>query len=116
MIGTTLQNRYHIEAELGEGGMGTVYRAYDTLLDLPVALASAKDYVRGARLLAFAEVWRKQRSIILPPPEQPYHDEAIRILREALDEETLAQARQVGEAMTLEQAMTLASEPLVAQP
>jgi tetratricopeptide (TPR) repeat protein len=36
--GTTLQNRYRIESELGHGGMGVVYRGHDTLLDRPVAL------------------------------------------------------------------------------
>ena len=48
--------------------------------------------------------------IIIPPPEQPYHDEAIKILHEALDEETFAQAWQAGGSLTLDEAMAEALE------
>jgi Tol biopolymer transport system component/tRNA A-37 threonylcarbamoyl transferase component Bud32 len=37
MIGHSL-GHYRIEAQLGEGGMGVVYRAFDTHLDRPVAI------------------------------------------------------------------------------
>ena len=38
VIGTTINERYQIETELGQGGMGTVYRARDTTLERDVAI------------------------------------------------------------------------------
>ncbi|MCB0208595.1 MAG: serine/threonine protein kinase, partial [Anaerolineae bacterium] len=38
MIGQTVNNRYKVEASLGWGGMGTVYRAADLIENRPVAL------------------------------------------------------------------------------
>jgi serine/threonine protein kinase/lipoprotein NlpI len=38
MITSILDSRYRVEQEIGSGGMGRVYRAYDTRLNIPVAI------------------------------------------------------------------------------
>jgi serine/threonine-protein kinase len=38
LVGAVLAGRYHIERKLGEGGMGSVYRARHTTLDKPLAI------------------------------------------------------------------------------
>jgi serine/threonine-protein kinase len=37
-VGTLLSDRYRLEARIGHGGMSTVYRAFDTVLERPVAI------------------------------------------------------------------------------
>ena len=37
-IGTLLGGRYRLDAQIGRGGMSTVYRAFDTVLERPVAI------------------------------------------------------------------------------
>ncbi len=63
MIGTTLSH-YAIDAKLGQGGMGTVYRARDTVLDRTVAIKvlesdATDDPELGPRILREAKTASK---------------------------------------------------------
>ena len=37
-VGTLLNGRYRLDAQIGTGGMSTVYRAFDTVLERQVAI------------------------------------------------------------------------------
>jgi serine/threonine protein kinase len=38
LVGTQLNGRYRLDAQVGAGGMSTVYRAFDVTLERPVAI------------------------------------------------------------------------------
>ncbi len=48
-IGRTINNRYRIDSLLGDGGMGTVYRAYDLNLDRAVAIKMMHEHFARQR-------------------------------------------------------------------
>ena len=63
MIGTTLNDRYRLDEEVGRGGMGAVYRAHDSTLDRDVAIKMVSgldlDTQGQARLLQEAQAIAK---------------------------------------------------------
>ncbi len=61
LIGATIQNRYRIDSEIGRGGMGTVYRGHDLVLqrDIAIKILNDSELESRARLLREAQATAK---------------------------------------------------------
>jgi serine/threonine protein kinase len=60
------KSRYELREKLGEGGMGVVWRAYDTVLDTDVALKMLLDANDATALKLFYEECHKQSALAHP--------------------------------------------------
>ncbi len=61
LVGRVLGGRYRLEGRLGQGGMGTVYKAHHTLMDKPVAVKVLRGDLAGDHE-AVARFHREARS------------------------------------------------------
>lgn len=94
MLGTRLAERYELREELGRGGMGIVYRAWDPRLGRDVAVKlippvrlggdDAERFRREARVVA-----QMDHPSIVPIHDYGQHDEALFFVMPVVEGETL---------------------------
>ena len=91
LVGTLLGGRYRLDAEIGRGGMSTVYRAFDTVLERRVAikLIDAEGPPLRAVVMAgglgsrLGELTVDTPKPMLPVGDRPLLERIIEQLREA---------------------------------
>jgi hypothetical protein len=119
MIGKLI-NKYRIDAKLGEGGMGLVYKAWDTVLERPVALKMM--HASLAQDETFLQRFRAEAKAIAQL-ESPYivavHDlletsEGLFIVMQYVNGETLADKIRREGAFALAEAVALCRQMLQA--
>ncbi len=114
MINTLLNNRYHLEAEIGRGGMGIVYRAQDTLLNRSVAVKLLSAGTLGtegrARLLHEAQAAaRLNHPNIITIYDAGEFEGASYIIMEMLEGESLYDRRPQNLSETLQIAIQIST-------
>ncbi len=131
LLGTLLGGRYRLDAEIGRGGMSTVYRAFDTVLERPVAIklmhreiAADSDQLERFRreARAVAQLNHPHIVTVIDAGEEPStHDAAAQergpevgtpyIVLEYVEGETLKQLiRREGQSLQITEAIAYAIE------
>ncbi|MHB2017553.1 MAG: protein kinase domain-containing protein [Candidatus Xenobia bacterium] len=114
--GDVLQGRYRIEGVLGQGGMGTVYRATHLQLNSAVAVKQLQSHVVDAEMRASAERQFRQEAQILCRLHHPQlprvydlleQEDSHYLVMEYIDGSSLEQAGPAPEAQVLEWAARL---------
>jgi serine/threonine protein kinase len=113
-IGSVVAGKYRVEALLGEGGMGAVFRAHHELMDKPVALkwlhprmwdqSEAKErFVREARAAS-----RLRHPNVVEVVDVCVQEDALFMVMELLEGENLEELLTQG-ALTIPEALTFVS-------
>ncbi len=117
LIGRTLEGRFEIRERMGEGGMGTVYRAYQSSIDREVAIKVVRPE-NGAKPIAVKRFMREAKlaSQVSHPSLVVIHDFGhtfdglLFLVMELVEGRTLQEELCSGEGMELERFLRIGEQ------